>query len=221
MVLEKGGAMAITHAHVTIGVFVVSISFGLLIYFVVADQPNKKRYMEQIFSQLMNFIIYLWIGKILLNLTLFIKEPMTILAYPSDSNAFYLAVLFSIVTVGIQVQRKKIDIVPFLQAFITVFLLSSFMYEFIQIVWNNHLYSVQYMGFLVFLIIVLITLRSYTTMYVSNIMMLIGWTLGMWGLSYTMPVTKIFNYTIASWFLELFFVFCLLVIILNRRKKVS
>ena|SRR5690625_549643 len=81
MVLEKGGAMAITHAHVTIGVFVVSISFGLLIYFVVADQPNKKRYMEQIMSQLMNFIIYLWIGKILLNLTVFIKEPMTILAY--------------------------------------------------------------------------------------------------------------------------------------------
>src|SRR5690625_2378403 len=183
MVLEKGGAMAITHSHVTIGVVVVSISFGLLIYFVVADHPNKKTYMEEIFSQLMNFIIYLWIGKILLNFSLFIKEPMTILAYPSDSNAFYIAVLFSIVTIGIQMKRKKIDIVPFLHAFMFVFLLSSFMYEFIQIVWNDQLFSIQYMGLLVFLIIVLIAIRSYTTIYVSNIIMVIGWTLGMWGLS--------------------------------------
>lgn len=213
--------MVITHALLTIGIFVVSISFGFLIYFVVADQSNKKTYMEQLMSQLMNFVVYLWIGKILLNVSLFIKEPMTILAYPSDSNAFYIAVLFSIVTVGIQMKRKKIDINPFLHAFMFVFLLSSFMYEFIQIVWNDRLFSIQYIGLLAFLIIVFIAIRSYTTIYVSNIIMVIGWTLGMWGLSYMMPVTMVFNYTIASWFLELFFVFCLLVIIFSRRKKVS
>ena len=213
--------MVITHAHLTIGVFVASISFGFLIYFVVADQSNKKIYMEQIMSQLMNLIVYIWLGKILLNFFQFIKEPMTILAYPSDSKALYIAVLFSIVTIGIQVKRKKIDIVPFLHAFMFVFLLASFMYEFIQMIWNNHLGSIPYMGLLVFLIIVLVAICSYTTMYISNFILFIGWTLGIWGLSYMMPVVKIFNYTIASWFLELFFVFGLLVMLFNRRKKVS
>ena len=214
--------MAAASAQTSIVIIILSLSVGFLSFYLMGDLSRKKKkiYMEELASQLMNFIIFMWIGKVLLNFPVFIKEPLTILAYPSNSHAFYLAVFFSVLTISIKSHRQKVDAALFLNAFIHVFLLSSFVYEFIQIVWSNNTYSISYMGLLGVFIIAFVVLRVHMATYRLNIIMLVGWTLGTLGLAFFMPFTMVFGYTVAPWFLSLILIFCLTVIIL-KRKKVS
>jgi hypothetical protein len=209
-------------AQTSIAIIILSLSVGFLSFYLMGDlsKKNKKIYMEELASQLMNFVIFMWIGKILFNFPVFIKEPLTILAYPSNSYAFYLAVFVSAITITIKSKRQKIEIVPFFNAFTHVFLVASFVYEFTQIVWNNNTYSIRYMGLLAVLIIATVFMRDRIAIYRLNIIMLVGWTLGTLGLAFIMPFTMVFGYTMATWFLGLILVICLMVIIL-KRKKVS
>jgi hypothetical protein len=209
-------------AQTSIAIIILSLSVGFLSFYLMGDlsKKNKKIYMEELASQLMNFVIFMWIGKILFNFPVFIKEPLTILAYPSNSYAFYLAVFVSAITITIMSKRQKIEIVPFFNAFTHVFLVASFVYEFTQIVWNNNTYSIRYMGLLAVLIIATVFMRDRIAIYRLNIIMLVGWTLGTLGLAFIMPFTMVFGYTMAPWFLGLILVICLMVIIL-KRKKVS
>ncbi|MFD1929600.1 hypothetical protein ACFSFY_16275 [Sporosarcina siberiensis] len=210
--------MVMVSAQASIAIIIISWGVGFLSFYLLSDLSKKKIYMEEIVSQLINFVIFMWIGKVLLNFSVFIKEPLTILAYPSNSYAFYLAVLFSVLTIGMKSKRKKVDLVPFLNSFIHVFLLSSFVYEFIQIVWSNNTYSIRYMGLLAVLIVAIVVIRERITIYKVNILMLIGWTLGTIGLAFIMPFIMVFGYTISPLFLGLILVYSLAVIILQRKK---
>ncbi|WP_338657088.1 hypothetical protein V6B14_23015 (plasmid) [Sporosarcina psychrophila] len=210
-------------AQTSIAIIILSLSVGFLSFYLMSDLSKKKKkiYMEELASQLINFVIFMWIGKVLLNFPVFIKEPLTILAYPSNSYAFYLAVFFSAITITIKSKRQKIDIIPFFNAFTHVFLVASFVYEFTQIVWNNNTYSIRYLGLLAVLIIVIVVMRDRIATYVLNIIMLVGWTLGTLGLAFMMPFTMVFGYTMAPWFLGLILIACLRLLICKKRKKVS
>lgn len=210
-------------AQTTIAIIVFSLSVGFLSFYLLSNLPKKtkKVYMEELASQLVNMFIFIWIGKVILNFSVFIKDPLAILAYPSDSNAFYLAVFFTVITIAIKSTRHKIDALIFSTAFTYLFLTASFVYEFIQIVWNNNIYSIKYIGLLAVLIIALVIMRDRITDYRLNIIILIGWTAGALGLSFIMPLMMVFGYTIAPWFLFLILMFLLLLIIIKKRKKVS
>lgn len=210
-------------AQTTIAIIVFSLSVGFLSFYLISNLPKKtkKVYMEELASQLVNMFIFIWIGKVILNFSVFIKDPLAILAYPSDSNAFYLAVFFTVITIAIKSKRHKIDALIFSTAFTYLFLTASFVYEFIQIVWNNNIYSIKYIGLLAVLIITLVIMRDRITDYRLNIIILIGWTVGALGLSFIMPFMMVFGYTIAPWFLVLILMFILLLIIIKKRKKVS
>ncbi|MEK3889650.1 hypothetical protein [Bacillus sp. FSL K6-3431] len=146
---------------------------------------------------------------------------MAILAYPSDSAAFYLAVFFSVCTIAVKTKRQQIDVLAFLDSFIYVFLIASFTYEFIQIVWNNNTYSIAYMVFLTLLIIGFLFARDRIATNTLIFIMLICWAVGSLGLTFIMPFIMVFGYTIAPWFLGLFMISCLTLLILKQRKKVS
>ena len=212
--------MATASAQTSIAIIILSLSVGFLSFYLMNDLSKKKKkiYLEELASQLINFVIYMWIGKVLLNFPVFIKEPLTILAYPGNSYAFYLAVFVSAITITIKSKRQKIDIVPFFNAFTHVFLIASFVYEFTQVVWNNNTYSIRYMGLLAALIIATVFMRDRIEAYSLNTIMLVGWTLGTLGLAFIMPFTMVFGYTMAPWFLGLILVICLTVIILKRKK---
>lgn len=210
-------------AQTTIAIIVFSLSVGFLSFYLISNLPKKtkKVYMEELASQLVNMFIFIWVSKVILNFSVFIKDPLAILAYPSDSNAFYLAVFFTVITIAIKSKRHKIDALIFSTAFTYLFLTASFVYEFIQIVWNNNIYSIKYIGLLAVLIITLVIMRDRITDYRLNIIILIGWTVGALGLSFIMPFMMVFGYTIAPWFLVLILMFILLLIIIKKRKKVS
>src|SRR5690625_2033417 len=114
-----------------IGIIIISILAGLVFYLMTSNlsKEHKKAQLEEMFSQLVNFIIFIWIGKIILNFSIFIDDPLAILAYPSNSEAFYLAVLFSAILLFYKSWQKKFDVLQFITSFLPVFLMASFMYD--------------------------------------------------------------------------------------------
>jgi len=210
-------------AQTSIAIMVLSLIMGFLSFYLLSNLPKKtkKIYMEELMSQLTNFVIFIWVSKIILNFLVFIKDPLAILAYPSDSKALYLAVLFTIVTTAVKAKRKKIDIAPFFTAFIYLFLTTSFVYEFIQVVWNKNTYFINYLGLLAVLIVALVFMRDRIAGDRLSIIIFISWTVGTLILALTMSIMMIVGYTISPWFLVLILLFTLLMIVIKKRKKVS
>ncbi|WP_010648806.1 MULTISPECIES: hypothetical protein [Oceanobacillus] len=87
--------MAIASKLTAIGIIALSFAVGFLSFYLLSDltREQKKLQVEEIISQLFNFVIFIWIGKILINLSTFISDPLSILAYPSDSKSFYFAIV--------------------------------------------------------------------------------------------------------------------------------
>ncbi|WNF38321.1 hypothetical protein RJD24_07820 [Bacillaceae bacterium IKA-2] len=214
--------MATISALASIAIIVVSLLAGFLAFYLISDlsKMEKKKQIGELTSQLMNFVIFIWLGKILLNFSIFVRDPLAILAYPSNSSAFYLALFFSAVTIAIKSKREQLDVLSLGKSFIYVFLIGSFVYEFIQIVWNNDTYSVSSMILLAVLIIFFLFMRERVTTDLLLIIMVIGWTAGTLALAYIMPFTMVFGFTMAPWFLVLFLIVFLTLMMLKKRKKV-
>ncbi|MCZ2259992.1 hypothetical protein [Sporosarcina sp. G11-34] len=206
----------------SIAIMVLSLLMGFLSFYSLSNLPKKikKIYMEELMSQLTNFVIFMWGSKIILNFLVFINDPLAILAYPGDSKSFYLAVLFTIVTTGVKAKRKKIDIATFFTAFIFLFLTTSFVYEFIQVVWNKNTYFVNYLGLLAVLIVALVIMRDRIVEDRLSVIIFISWTVGTLVLAVTMPLMMILGYTILPWFLVLLLLFTLLMNVIYKRRKV-
>ena len=172
-------------------------------------------------SQLINFVIYIWLGKIILNLALFVKDPLAILAYPSNAHAFYLAVLFSVLTLAYKQFYRKVDMVSFIHACIPVFLSASFVYEFIQFVWYDHTYAIGNLILLTVLIIVGLLIRDRIRSTIVTTIMIIGWSTGMLLLTFILPLTTVFGYIMDSWFIGLLLITNIILLTINQRKRVT
>src|SRR5699024_4273883 len=177
---EWGTVMVIASRNSSIGIIFASLAIGLIIFHTLSDLPKekKRKHMEELISQLVNFIIFIWVGKILLNISLFIQDPLAVLAYPGDSGAFYLAVLFTAITVIYKTSRKKLDIPVFAETFLHIFLVASFFYEFIQMILGDHTYSFGYMVVLAMLLILFFVMRGRISLFVLLITILAGWVAG-------------------------------------------
>ncbi|MDY0407514.1 hypothetical protein ACFFIS_10610 [Virgibacillus soli] len=146
--------MAIRAKLSMIGIIAASFIAGLVFYYLASshDRVQKKKYIEDMVSLLIHFIIYIWIGKIAVNFLLFIRDPIAVLAYPSNSKALYVAVVLMILTIFYQHYRNK-RIFQF-DVFIPVFFAASFVYEFIHILLNGITFEWAYLGLLLLLLIV-------------------------------------------------------------------
>lgn len=202
----------------SIAIIVISIIVGIISFYIMSDGPKvqKKKQIEDITSQLINFVIFIWLGKIVLNFAIFIKDPLAILAYPSHSYALYLAVLFSALTLTYKGARKQMDVLAFINSFIPVFLLSSFVYEFIQIVWNDNTYFIGNIVLLTILLIFFLIIRGRIVTGAFTMMMLIGWSAGMVVMSFVQPFATVFGYIIAPWFVGVFFITCFILLLIGR-----
>lgn len=116
--------------------FAFAILLGIAFYFFMTDETKqfKKQAIEQFLSYLINFILYLQVGKIILNIPLLIKDPFAILAYPGDRFAFYLATVFTLVHSFIQAKRGKVKLLSLFQTSFAILLVSFFVYDFIELI---------------------------------------------------------------------------------------
>lgn len=104
---------------VLIGSFIVGFLF---FWFMSPTQKwNKKKWIEEASNLLVVFVITLWIGKIFTNLHSFISDPISILAYPSDSKAFYIAVLLTVIFESYRKTKRDKQVIDLLYTFLNIF----------------------------------------------------------------------------------------------------
>lgn len=213
--------MALSSIESSIAIIILSWGMGLLTYYLLSDlaKEKKKTYTEEVLGQLINFVIYIWVGKIILNFSTFIVDPLAILSYPSDSNAFYVAILLSVSTILIQSKRGRIDAWPFMNAFTHIFLTASFVYEFMQIIWHNNTFSIGYMGLVALLVIAFVVLRDLVSPHWLNLLIFFAWTIGSLALALIMPIIMVFGYTIAPWFFVLMFMICCVLMVFQKKRE--
>ncbi len=215
--------MAVAQVLSMVAILAISVAIGFVAFYLTSDlsKVHKKQWITEMLSQLINFVIFIWLGKIVWHFDLFIQDPLAILAYPSNAQAFYLAVLFIVLTLAYKQFRGKLDIHAFMYVCIPVFLVASFVYEFIQFVWENHTSAIGYLALLALLLIVFVFIRDRLNHSAVTIVMMMGWTAGVLLLTLIQPLTTVFGYIMVPWFAGVLFVASILLLIINRRKKVS
>lgn len=209
--------MAVISKLINIGYIITSFAIGIILFNLVTDisKEEKKAHISEITSQLINLVLFIWIAKIVLNLPVFLTDPLTILAYPSNSSAFYLGLGLTAVWFLFQSIRKEREILPIIESFIVIFVFSSFIYEFIQYVVYEHKYSFGYLLLLGILILIfyLVKVRS------LFILILTIWSIGLIVLSIVQPYVTVFGYMMTPWFIALMFIAILLLFIYEKRRR--
>lgn len=136
-------AVLITAKLISLAIIIASVLVGIISFYLMSPlaKVEKKQFIEELSSQVINFVLFIWVAKIILNLPLFITEPIVVLTYPSNSHAFYLAILLSALLLVYKSVKKKINIFAFIKSGVLVFLVTSFTYEMIQIVVNKDMFT--------------------------------------------------------------------------------
>ncbi|WP_273833533.1 hypothetical protein [Guptibacillus sedimenti] len=206
---------------ISIGIISLSLMIGLGTFYVISDLSKQKRreHIEEIVSQLINIILYIWMGKIILNFSLFIKDPLAILAYPSNSHAFYFAILLSTLVTLLKSKYPSNNKPYFIESLVFVLLVTAFTYEFIQMVWNSNAYAYETLIVVGFLLVLFISLREKIASSTLLIVTITAWSGGMVLLDFIQPIVTLFGYIITPWFVGLFYLISMFIIINKRRRE--
>lgn len=212
--------MPSTAILVNLGIIIISFLGGVITFYFISNdnKEQRKKQIEDIVSLIINFIIYIWIGKIIVNFSKFIKDPLSILAYPSNSYAIYMATIFIVINLLYRKYRHNESLGLIVEAFIPIFLSASFIYEFLQVVIQNQPYNKTYLIFVTLLTIVYIALYGKLTLkmqsYLFGMTLLIGQLL----LTLIKGIT-VFGYRLLPiYYISLIVVIILLVTLSNKRK---
>jgi|SRR5690625_598909 len=209
--------MAKVQVLIELGVLLGSFIFGILFYYFVtpATKEEKKEQIDLVSSQIINFVIFIWLGKILYHVKLFIQDPFAVLAYPSNSEAFYIATAIFVGTIAIQSYRKKISISSLVTVFTPVVIASSFLYEFIQMQFFQK-NALIYLALLILLLFGYILLDK-TAMNQSAL--IFTWAAGLLILSYLAPFIMIFQFLISRIFIIIVMIISLVSFGYYKRRK--
>lgn len=207
----------------SIGVIVAGLIAGCVFYYIISPLKKevKKKQLEEVVSLLINFVIFIWIGKIVINFPVFVSDPLAILAYPSNSKAFYIAVLFLIVNIFYKIKKKNFNYYQWFVAFVPIFLFSIFIYEFIQGAFLDNNLGFVNLGFYAILLILFIFLHGKHKQETLGLLFMMVWSLGQLLLAFILPFVSLFGYLMAPWFLLLMFLLFLVQFIYYQKRKVS
>lgn len=193
-------------------IIIIAISFGLafLVFYLMSPLTKKQRKKQigEIISQLINFVLFLWLAKILLNLPLFVQDPLAVLAYPSNSEAFYLATLFTGGLLFHQSRKKKIAGGLFAHSFVQIILAALFFYEFIQLLWRDNPFSFHYLIVFAVLMALFYVLQERVSPQNQISSVLGAAAAAFFAISFMLPYLSLFGYILEPWFLALLLAAC-------------
>lgn len=213
--------MAVQSKLLEIGILVSSLAVGLLAFYLLSDSPKaeKKKQMDDMISQMINFILLIWLGKIIMNFSLFLSDPLAVLAYPSDTDAFYTAVILMTIWLLVQSRRNKLKVFPLIVSFIPVFLVSSFVYEFIEWTAYDNPFAIGNLILFAVLIGLYFFLKEKLNASVLLFILITVWSFGLVFMMTFQPFITIFGYIVGFEFVGLFFVISDGILIYRFRKK--
>ena len=193
-------------------ILIIGISFALafLAFYVMSNltKEQRKQQISEIVSQLINFALFLWLAKILLNLPLFVQDPLAVLAYPSNSEAFYLATLFTGILVYVKAKQGKITGGQLAHSFLQIFLAASLVYEFIQMTWRENPFSFPFLVVFGLLLVLFHVLQGRMNPLNQISIVLAAAAAGFFTIDFMLPYLSIFGYIVEPWFLALFLAAC-------------
>lgn len=212
-----------TTVMMSIGILVISFMVGFLFYFLIMDEvkERKKKHIENILSLLINFIIYIWIGKIVLHIKLFMQDPLAVLAYPSDSRAFYLATILIIINIYYQTTKKQQEARTLFNTFVPVFIAASFIFEFTQLVIykNDHAWTTLLLW--MFLLIGYILAYEKWKSSLVNVIFFVGSLIILAILTLTKDTLTFFGYTVSPFYFISLLILVFIIIVYSNKRKVS
>ncbi|MBT2571759.1 hypothetical protein [Planococcus sp. ISL-110] len=202
---------------------VFSIVLGVAIFYLVSDlvKDQKKIRVEEAFSQIINFVLFIWLSKILLNLPLLLKDPLAVLAYPSDSRAFYLAIFFSAAFLFYGMRSGKIKGWELIQTLLHILLPASFFYEFIQLAWYDDTYALGNLILYAVLLALFLVLGDRMSPYTVVRVLLSVWAAGMLLILSIQSYSSIFSYGMKPWFIILLFMAGHFLLLLSSRRRAT
>lgn len=154
--------MSSTTAFTKIGNLVFSFLIGILFFYITSSstKQEKKQQIDQFMSYLINFILFIWAGKIMIHIQIFFQDPFAVLAYPSDSRSVYIATTLLIIQLMYRKVRKQLFVSQLVNTLIPIFLATSFVYEFIALTIMNNKTALQNLLLITVLILVYLFLQD-------------------------------------------------------------
>lgn len=213
--------MAILSNLTIIGTIAFSLAMGFLTFYLFSNitKEQTKNHINELISQFINFVIFIWLSKIILNLSIFITDPLSILAYPSDSKAFYFAIVLQALFLLYKSKRKDMDVLPLMESFVFVFLISSFIYEFISFIVGDNTPAISYIILLSILIWIFFFIGERVNATTLLIVLITIWSFGMVILAFAQPFVTVFSYIMAPWFIGVIFVTSIFILTNKLRKR--
>ncbi|MRH43483.1 hypothetical protein GH741_12420 [Aquibacillus halophilus] len=203
-------------------ILIASFIIGVIFFRLVSpfSYSETKKRLDDVGNLLIVFVISVWIGKILVNFSTFINDPIAILAYPSGSQAFYIAIIFSAIYLKYKAIVDIQHLVHLLFSWMIIFITSSFVYEFIQVIWgSNVMTSGYYSGLLFFLLVSIILLQGILSTETLTLLALIVWSLGQLLLSVFFTTTVFQFYLDRGFYLSVFLISITVIIYIKYGKQ--
>ncbi|GGM19389.1 hypothetical protein GCM10011351_01560 [Paraliobacillus quinghaiensis] len=198
---------------------VISFIIGFFVFWFNGPYTKEKtkRYLDHVSNYLIIFVVALWISKIALHFSIFLKDPIAVLAFPSNSTAFYIAIILLSGYGWYQIKKALFEVKPFLLTLIFVLIVASFSFIFSQLVFFTSPFSVLQLGLYFVLVLLMLLVQGKV-----NDGLLIGISLVIWGVGHGLlglfNQQVIFQFSVDSWF---FIMIGLIgVLLLVRSKKV-
>ncbi|WP_422122419.1 hypothetical protein DHX103_11485 [Planococcus sp. X10-3] len=210
----------------TVGILPMFINFfsillGIAVFYIVSEvtKKQKKKRAQEAFSQIINLILFLWLAKILLNLPLLFSDPLALLAYPSDSQSFYLAIAFSAALLLYGVRSGRIHAWETLQTLLYILLPASFFYEFAQLTWFDDGYAFGNLILSGVLLALFLMLNGKASPYRLGTVLIGVWAAGMLLIFSLQSFASTFGYVMKPWFIVTLFIAGYFFMLLSSRRR--
>lgn len=213
----------LTPAIISMLIKISSILSGAAVFYWISDlaKEQKKKRAEEALSQIVNFVLFIWLSKILLNLPLLLSDPLAVLAYPSDSRAFYLAVFFSAASLFYGMKSGRIKGWPLLHTLLHILLPASFFYEFARLAWYDDSYAFGNVLLYAVLLALFLLLNNRVSPYAIGSVLLTVWAAGLFLISSVQSYASVYGYGMAPWFIATLFAAGHLLIVFNSRRRTA
>ncbi|HLR71407.1 MAG TPA: hypothetical protein VK085_08240 [Pseudogracilibacillus sp.] len=194
--------MPSTTVMMSIGMLFISFLVGFIFYYILSEESKdrKKKQLDHVLSLLINFIIFIWVGKILLNMKTFFQDPLAILAYPSNNGAFYIAFVLTMFYIAYQIHRKKLDGIDLFTTFVPIFAAASFIFEFFQLVVEENHYAWKPLILWMILLFAYLLLQGRIRQVQLNLLIFTSWGIGQLILYVINVNPSIFGYVVTPLF---------------------
>lgn len=213
--------MSITNVAIFAFILIISLILSCGAYYLYSDKTHahKKEVINEILSNIVNFVIFVWVSKILLNIRIFLDDPMAVIVYPSIALSFYIAFVITSLLFLYQIRKKNLDIQMFFTAFAFVFVVGSIINELIQHFWHDNMSSVGYLLVLILVLSVLILLEDKIENHLLMYSLIGIYSIGLLVLSFIYPIVTVFDYIIEPYFIVIFLVLSFLVVFITHKHK--